>query len=116
LPPEHHVSSGSEVPCRHCLQEVAAGEPYLVFAYRPFDALQPYAEVGPIFLHAEPCARYEGSGGTPPLYLGGEHRLLKAYSHDDRIIYGRGEIVEPDGIADYARHLLDDPAVAYVHM
>src|SRR5690606_28755477 len=51
-PPERRISDGSGIPCRHCLQHVAAGQDYLTLAYRPFPALQPYAETGPIFLHA----------------------------------------------------------------
>ena len=50
LPPERKLSDGDGVPCRHCLQNVPAGKSYLVLAYRPFPALQPYAETGPIFL------------------------------------------------------------------
>src|SRR5690349_14713046 len=49
-PPERHLSDGDGVPCRHCLTTVAAGDPYLLLAYRPFSTLQPYAECGPIFL------------------------------------------------------------------
>jgi hypothetical protein len=52
MPPERKISDGDGVPCRHCLKNVGAGEPYLVLAYRPFPELQPYAETGPIFLHA----------------------------------------------------------------
>ena len=116
LAPERHMSDGSGIPCRHCLQTVAAGDPYLILAYRPFDMLQPYAEVGPIFLHADRCTRYQGDGSTPALYLDGEQRLLKGYNNDDRIIYGTGKIVEPESIADYAGQLLGDPSVSYVHM
>ena len=39
--PERRISDGDGVPCRHCLENVAAGEPYLVLAYRPFPAPQP---------------------------------------------------------------------------
>ena len=70
--PEKQISDGDGVPCRHCLTRVAKGEPYLVLAYRPFPRDQPYAETGPIFLHAEPCPRFEEDGdrsrdtdGTP---------------------------------------------------
>ncbi len=57
MPPERRTSNGVGVPCRHCLRNVEAGRDYLILAYRPFPALQPYAETGPIFLHAEPCER-----------------------------------------------------------
>lgn len=46
--PETMVSDGPGHPCRHCLQNIDAGEELLVFAYRPFPELQPYAETGRI--------------------------------------------------------------------
>lgn len=114
--PEHHTSDGSGVPCRHCLQDISAGQEYLILAYRPFDRTQPYAEVGPIFLHAEPCRAYADNTEIPPLYLEGEPRLLKGYNAEDRIIYGTGKIVKPEEMNAYARELFDDPSVAYVHV
>lgn len=116
LEPERHSSDGTGVPCRHCLSDVVAGEPYLVLSYCPFPELQPYAEVGPIFLHATPCAAYEYGGTIPAIYLGGEPRILRGYDGNDRIIYGSGKIVPPQDIAAYAAELMDDPDVAYVHM
>ena len=50
-PAQVHVATGVANPCRHCLGFIAEGDQKLVLAYRPFDALQPYAEMGPIFLH-----------------------------------------------------------------
>ena len=56
-PPERHVTAAGTGPCRHCLGEIAGGAPYLILAHRPVPKPQPYAEVGPIFLCAAPCAR-----------------------------------------------------------
>jgi hypothetical protein len=53
-PPERGVSDGAGNPCRHCLRNVPAGAGMLVLAHRPFPGPQPYAEVGPIFLCANP--------------------------------------------------------------
>ena len=89
---ERHVSDGDGNPCRHCLTEIAAGEPMLVLAWRPFPSLQPYAELGPIFLHAEPCSRWDGAG-VPAMLLGWERLLIRGYGHDDRIVYGTGQVV-----------------------
>lgn len=114
--PERHVSDGDGVPCRHCLRDVAAGEHYLILAYCPFTELQPYAEVGPIFLHADPCGAYRDVDAVPAMYLRGEPRILRGYDRNDRIIYGTGKVVEPDHIAEYAAELLDNPDVAYVHV
>jgi hypothetical protein len=116
LKPERHVSDGKGVPCRHCLHDVAEGDPYLILAYRPFAERQPYAEVGPIFLHATPCSAYADTESFPAMYLGGEARILRGYGRDNRIIYGTGKVVQPEDIMAYAAALLDDPMTAYVHM
>jgi hypothetical protein len=115
--PERHISDGDGVPCRHCQRDVAAGEPFLILAYRPFPEAQPYAEVGPIFLHAEPCERYAPIGATPTMFMRpGRRYLLKGYRANDRICYGTGQIVEPSEVADAARGILERPDVAYVHV
>ena len=116
MKPERHLSDGAGVPCRHCLSSVAAGEPYLVLAYSPFTELQPYAEVGPIFLHAEPCAAYADREAIPEFFLNGEARIVRGYDRDDRIIYGTGKVVGGSDIAAYAGDLLNDPTTAYVHV
>ena len=67
--PERDISDGSGLPRRHCLSDVAAGEPFLVLAHRPFPEAQPYAETGPIFLHAEPCERHGEGTEVPALFL-----------------------------------------------
>ena len=113
--PERRHSSGSGVPCRHCLSQVASGEPYLVLAYRPFPAPQPYAEIGPIFLHAAGCARYTPETSIPPMFLARETLLVRGYGADDRIVYGTGRIVPTTELAPAASALLQRPEVAYVH-
>ena len=65
--PERKISDGNGVPCRHCLTRVAKGEPYLVLAYRPFPDDQPYAETGPIFIHADACPRFDGGDVVPEI-------------------------------------------------
>ncbi len=38
--PERQVSDGPGLPCRHCLTDIAAGEPFLILAHRPFPEAQ----------------------------------------------------------------------------
>src|SRR5262245_46547634 len=68
MTPERRVPDGDGVPCRHCLRNVEAGAEYLILAYRPFPQLQPYAETGPIFIHAESCTRAAATGDMPEMY------------------------------------------------
>jgi hypothetical protein len=113
-PPERHVSDGIGNPCRRCLTEIAAGEPMLVLAYRPFPALQPYAEVGPIFLHARSCARHEGAG-VPPMFRGWKRLLVRGYGGGHQIVYGTGQVVPVPELEAAVTALLDRPEVAYLH-
>lgn len=116
MPPERKVSDGHGVPCRHCLRTVRAGEEYLVLAYRPFPQLQPYAETGPIFLHAEECARAAETDVLCEMFRPTPDYILRAYDANDRIIYGTGGVVETHRICARAHELLQRPEVAYVHL
>lgn len=116
MTPERKISDGVGVPCRHCLTNVAAGEPYLVLAYRPFPELQPYAETGPIFLHAQECPRAAETGELPELFAKTKDYILRGYSADDRIVYGTGAVTLTPEIVGWAAMLLQRPDVAYVHM
>lgn len=116
MTPERKISDGDGVPCRHCLENVAAGEPYLVLAYRPFPALQPYAETGPIFLHAAECERARESDALPELFGKTVAYIVRGYSDDDRIVYGTGAVVPTAEIPARAEELLTRGDVAYLHM
>jgi hypothetical protein len=114
--PERQVSDGTGVPCRHCLRMVPDGAGFLVLAHRPFPAPQPYAEVGPIFLCADPCAAWDGNGGSRPAILASPDYILRGYSAADRIVYGTGGVVATAEIPAHAAALLARPDVAYVHV
>lgn len=114
--PEVHVSAGDGVPCRHCQQDVAEGARYLILAYSPFPRPQPYAEIGPIFLHAEPCRRYPATERVPAMFLARESYLLKGYGGDDRIVYGTGQIVPSAELDSAAAGILARDDVDYVHV
>ena len=116
LKPETRISDGGLVPCRHCLKPVAAGEPYLILAYRPFPALQPYAETGPIFLHAEPCERAAETDAVPEILLASPDYIVRGYGADDRIVYGSGAVTPTPEIPARAGELLERDDIAYVHV
>ena len=116
MKPERKISDGDGVPCRHCLANVAAGEAYLILAYRPFPVVQPYAETGPIFLHAEECPRAAETGELPELFTRTKDYILRGYGADDRIVYGTGAVTRTPEIPGRAAELLERADVAYVHM
>lgn len=112
--PERQIASGTGNPCRHCLRMIPAGAPMLVLAHRPFPAPQPYAEIGPIFLCADPCAA--GGGEVLPKILASPDYILRGYGTDDRIVYGTGAVVATGRIMAEAAARLADPRVKYVHI
>lgn len=116
LTPERRTSDGVGVPCRHCLRNVVAGRDYLILAYRPFPALQPYAETGPIFLHAEPCERAPETDVLPELFRATTSYILRGYGYDDRIVYGTGAVTPTHEICNRAHELLRRKDIAYLHM
>ena len=114
--PERRISGGDGVPCRHCLRLVEKDEPYLTLAYRPFPELQPYAEVGPVFIHAEDCDAYNTHEKLPERERKGTGRILRGYGTDNRIVYGTGIVVSNEEIEEKAEAILARDDVAYVHM
>lgn len=113
MPAERAVSNGAGMPCRHCLGNIAEGKAMLILAHRPFTALQPYAETGPIFLCADTCVAFEGEG-LPPILTTSAGYLLKGYTADERICYGTGKIIAPAEIGAYAVELLARDNIAFV--
>lgn len=114
--PERAISSGQGVPCRHCLRQVPKGAAFLILALRPFPHAQPYAEVGPIFLCAEPCVRWKGEG-APEMLAGYPSLLLRGYDANDRIVYGTGRHAPGAELETAASEIFDAfPAVRYVHL
>lgn len=112
--PERAVSDGGGNPCRHCLKMIPAGAGMLVLAHRPFPALQPYAELGPIFLCADACEA--GGGVEVPEILASADYIVRGYGRDDRIVYGTGGVTPTPGIPARAEALFGDARVAYVHV
>lgn len=102
-------------PCRHCLQLIAEGDGMLVLAYRPFKALQPYAEVGPIFLHSRDCRRYE-SNDLPSWFAYLQPALVRGYGSDDWIRYETGAVVAGERLANECAEILARPDVEYLHI
>jgi hypothetical protein len=112
-------------PLRCCLRPGRAEERVALVSYAPLRRWAreagtepgPYDEVGPVFIHAEPCAGPDGTGY--PGWLASGSRVLRAYGADGRILGGRLIQPDPDGSPAAAEsalaELLADPQVAVVH-
>lgn len=109
------VAMGAANPCRHCLGLMAEGEGKLVLAHRPFARPQPYAEVGPIFLHERACERYAHQQ-LPAWFACLQPALVRGYGSDDWILYETAAVVPGGQLAAACEEILGNPNVAYVHI
>ena len=114
-PPERHIADEGGTPCRHCLKQVAAGDPYLIVAHRPFPDAQPYAEQGPLFLHAAECEQPEDPRQLPEMLVSPQY-MIRGYDTDNRIVYGTGKVVPTGELPSAAECLFEDPNIAYAHI
>ncbi len=90
----------------------------LILAFRPFGEIQPYAEIGPIFLHARECAPYASHKDKIPAVLKtSSPYLLRGYDKNERIVYGTGTITPNEEIPPHkAKDLFSDSKVKFIHV
>jgi hypothetical protein len=110
------TSDSDGAPCRHCLRTTQRGERLILFAYRPFDESGPYAELGPIFVHAETCDRYDEHAGLPGDFAT-RPLTLRSYGATERGSLSIVDaVVAPPGEAETAlERLFADGRAAFVH-
>ena len=108
-------AAGARNPCRHCLQLIAEGDDLLVLAYRPFATLQPYAELGPIFLHARNCEQY-CERQLPAWFAQLQPAIIRGYYANDWICYSSGNVISGADLGAECEKILSNPEVAYVHI
>jgi hypothetical protein len=98
-------------PCRHCLRWAEQGERVVLFPYAAIPPGYPYSETGPIFVHAEPCERYEAINEYPSEFRNG--RVFRAYNRDNRIIGAKVVTrTPPEAVIE---SLFDNPEITFVH-
>jgi hypothetical protein len=112
LTPQADPDGGS--PLRCCLRETRPGERVLLIAYTPPGTSGPYAERGPVFIHADTCEGYL----TPHLYppaLRHRQQVARAYDREGRIADG---VLTDNGDCALAviHELLERPEIAVVHV
>jgi hypothetical protein len=103
-------------PLRCCLALAGAGDRILLISYSPFTVASPWAETGPVFVHAEACPGYRTSDELPGALRRGP-RVLRPYHEDGSLDYADITVVDAgDDIEDHVLDLLHRPAVDTVHV
>ncbi|MBO9472658.1 DUF1203 domain-containing protein [Shimia sp. R10_1] len=111
-PVERAICDGPGHPCRSCLTETAAGQPFLTLAHRPFEGQNAFTETGPIYL-CESCAGTPPSAALPAILSAPSH-IVRGYSAEERIVYGTGQVTPTAEISAYAATLLARDDIAFV--
>ena len=114
--PERQVADDGGYQCRHCLTIIPPGKGMLLVAHRPFEALDAYAETGPIFVCEDEYEGFETQENVPETLTASPDYLVKAYGTNNRIIYGTGRVVTAEKLAERAAEVFADPEVAYLHV
>ena len=112
LTPQAETEGGN--PLRCCLRETRPGERVLLLAYTPPGTAGPYAERGPVFVHADPCEGYTTPDRYPP-ELSHRQQVVRAYDHNGSIADGMFAENGDQALA-VIQQLLARPDVTLVHL
>ena len=99
-------------PCRLCLGISKEPEDLILLSYQPLDDTNPYAEIGPIFIHPYACAPYRADA-FPPDFLDRE-LVVRAYDAGGRI--SDATVAAPGDAQAASEAFLADDNVAEVHV
>jgi hypothetical protein len=100
-------------PCRVCLRIPSEPEELILLSYQPLPDTGPYAEIGPVFIHATRCAAYARRNEFPRDFAN-RRLVLRAYGRDGSI--ADALVAEPGEAPQRAAEFLDRDDVAEVHV
>jgi Protein of unknown function (DUF1203) len=84
--PVYTAEAGEGLPCRHCLDWIAERkERATLFTLDPFAGVENLPLPGPVYIHADGCARYSDDAGIPRKLMTSP-RTLNAYARGRRLV------------------------------
>jgi Protein of unknown function (DUF1203) len=107
-----HVTK-EQAPCRLCLRIPKQPEDLILLSYQPLPDTNPYAEIGPIFIHAQACEPYAQQERFPEDFAS-RSLVLRAYGPGGEIV--DAVVAQPGQAPERAAAFLSDPRVAQVHV
>jgi hypothetical protein len=114
------IDADHPAPLRCCLRRSTPGEQVYLIAYRPFSRPGPYAETGPVFVHAGPCAGYRENDAYPAGYRDWPPMAFRPYRYHaeldcDAIAYDAIQIGGGDTAESLISTIFADPAINFIH-
>ena len=114
------TDAGGGSPLRCCLRRSTPGEVLYLIAYCPFSLPGPYAERGPVFVHASACPGYTENDVYPDGFRDWPPMIFRPYRRDadldcDAIAYeaikmGDGVVAE-----SLIASMFSDPTINFIH-
>jgi Protein of unknown function (DUF1203) len=102
-------------PLRCCLRPSTPGEVVYLISYRPFTGPGPYAEVGPVFVHAESCPGYSATDRYPDGYRDWPTMIFRPYRYDGAIAYDAIRMGDASTADALVADMFSDPQIEFVH-
>jgi hypothetical protein len=100
-------------PCRQCLRTFRVGEENrILFTYNPVRPDDGLPDPGPVFIHADPCAAFEGADLPEDLRV--LPLFVEGYGQASWLV--RRAPVEGGDVAAAAARLFADPAIDYAQL
>jgi hypothetical protein len=111
--PAHREAAQGYGPCRQCLRTFAiAEEERILFTYQPFREPGSVPAPGPVFIHAEPCRRYNDT--TFPPDFRSLPLVFEAYREGGRLVAQKRDV---NGSPEEAlEKLFEETGADYIHI
>jgi Protein of unknown function (DUF1203) len=112
--PAHSETATDAAPCRHCLRTFNVGaDRRILFTYDRFASVESLPQPGPVYIHADDCARYSPDAGFPE-QLRASPRTLEAYARGRHLI--AREYVADGKFEPAIERLFRNPDVDYIQV
>ncbi|HTU70639.1 MAG TPA: DUF1203 domain-containing protein [Candidatus Baltobacteraceae bacterium] len=102
----------NQAPCRSCLRISKESEDLILLSYQPLEDRNPYAEIGPIFIHAHACRPHDAR--QFPRDFADRELVVRAYDREGRI--ADAAIAAPGTLETIAAAFLTDQHIAELHV
>ena len=109
------VKLASRALCRFCLHD---GNPdvqkHILFSYMPVEQdKNPYAEVGPVYIH-DTCDQYKNTSVFPPDLKKRQYLTVRGYDAEQMLV--AGVMSEGAAVEDAIDKLFDNKIIQYLHI
>lgn len=105
-------------PCRSCLKVFVPGDGRILFSYAPNQCDHPYNEIGPVYIHEQPCLPYNDHKSFPPELRTRRPMTLRCYAVDGTMIGAElvgTELAGGRTVEEVIETLFEQSEIKYLH-